>query len=96
MQLFVRYLTEESANLALKCKATGGLFIGGGIAPQNVWLINNGKSHSSYLSKGRLNSLLAQIPVSIILIPKTALLGAAFYAGMAHRYPVYSLPSYVE
>ena len=36
MRLFIRFLAYESANLVLKMKATGGLFIGGGIAPQII------------------------------------------------------------
>ncbi|MBK6930967.1 MAG: ROK family protein [Saprospirales bacterium] len=36
LELFVRYLATESASLALKMKATGGLYIGGGIPPK-IW-----------------------------------------------------------
>jgi glucokinase len=36
MQLFIRYLAHESANLVIKLKATGGLFIGGAIVPQII------------------------------------------------------------
>ena len=79
MQLFIRYLAQESANLVLKLKATGGLFIGGGIAPQIVSLLENNKFHSSFCQSGRLNYLLKKVPVKIILNTKTALLGAAYY-----------------
>ena len=40
MQLFFRYLAQEAAQLALKTKATGGLFIGGGIMPQILSLLD--------------------------------------------------------
>lgn len=36
IHLFIKYLAIEAANLALKLKATGGLFIGGGIPPK-IW-----------------------------------------------------------
>ena len=79
MRLFIRYLAYESANLALKLKATGGLFIGGGIAPQIVSLFESSSFYSSFCQSGRLNYLLEKVPVKIILNPKTALLGAAYY-----------------
>ncbi len=80
MHHFVRYLAYESANLVLKLKATGGLFIGGGIAPKIADMIMNDQFSSAYCSSGRLNQLLEKVPVKIILNPKTALLGAAYYA----------------
>lgn len=79
MQLFIRFLAYESANLVLKLKATGGLFIGGGIAPQIVSLFENDAFYASFCQSGRLNYLLEKVPVRIILNTKTALLGAAFY-----------------
>ena len=79
MRLFTTYLAYESANLVLKVKATGGLFIGGGIAPQNISLFQHDIFFSSFRQSGRLNYLLEKIPVKIILNTKTALLGAADY-----------------
>lgn len=79
MQVFIRYLAYESANLILKLKATGGLFIGGGIAPLIVSLFENNVFYSSFCQSGRLNYLLEKVPVKIILNTKTALLGAAYY-----------------
>jgi glucokinase len=79
MQFFIRCLAFESANLVIKLKATGGLFIGGGIAPQIVPLLQNNAFYSSFCQSGRLNYLLEKVPVKIILNTKTALLGAAWY-----------------
>ncbi len=79
MQLFIRYLAYESANLVLKLKATGGLFIGGGIAPQIVSLLENNVFYSSFYQSGRLNPLLEKVPIKIILNTKTALLGAVYF-----------------
>ncbi len=79
IDLFLRYLAEESGNLILKYKATGGLFIGGGIVPD---LINelDLESFLRYLqNSGRMEHLLKQVPVTVIMNEKTALLGAAFY-----------------
>ncbi|MGN6193883.1 MAG: glucokinase [Ginsengibacter sp.] len=85
MQLFIRFLAFESANLVVKLKATGGLFIGGGIAPQNIRLFEQFKFNDSFCSSGRLNFLLEKVPVKVILNPKTALLGAAFYGAKNFR-----------
>ena len=79
MQLFIRYLAYESANLVLKLNATAGLFIGGGIAPQILSMFENDLFYSSFCKSGRLNYLLEKVPVKIILNTKTALLGAAYY-----------------
>ncbi|HLF62542.1 MAG TPA: glucokinase [Saprospiraceae bacterium] len=79
MRHFIRYLAYESSNLVLKFKATGGLFIGGGIAPQIVSLFENNMFYASFCEIGRLHYLLEKIPVNVILNPKTALLGAAYY-----------------
>lgn len=83
MQLFIRFLAYESANLVLKMKATGGLFIGGGIAPQLIPLFKKYSFNPSFKDSGRMNHLLEKVTVSIILNPKTAMLGAAYYAAKA-------------
>lgn len=80
MELFIRYLAYESANLVLKLKATGGLFIGGGIVPHIIPLFQYNIFYSSFCQSGRLNYLLENTPVTIILNPKSALLGSAWYA----------------
>ncbi len=79
LEQFVRFLAIEAANLALKIKSTGGLFIGGGIIPK-IWndeLKNVFLEH--FFPVGRLQSLIQEVPIHIILNSKTALLGAAFY-----------------
>ena len=67
--------------LMLLCAlATGGLFVGGGIAPQILPKLRSGDFISAFRDKGRLSPLLEQIPVRVILEPRTALIGAAAYA----------------
>lgn len=79
MELFIRYLARESANLVLKFNATGGLFIGGGISPKILPLFSQNKFYDAYCQSGRLNFLLEKVPLQIILNDKTAMLGAAWY-----------------
>jgi glucokinase len=79
MELFVRYLARESSNLVLKMKATGGLFLGGGIPPKIVPLLQKEIFLNNYFDCDRMVDLLQKIPVYIITKEKTALWGAAYY-----------------
>jgi glucokinase len=81
MRLFILLLAHESANHVLKMKATGGLFIGGGIAPQLIPLFEKYQFNDSFLDCGRMNDLLEKVKVTIILNTKTAMLGAPYYGG---------------
>ncbi|MDF1699470.1 MAG: glucokinase [Saprospiraceae bacterium] len=79
MELFVRYLAIESANMALKFKSTGGLFIGGGIIPK-VWNESYRELFLKYFfDVGRLEPLLRCVDVTIVLNPISVLFGAAHY-----------------
>jgi glucokinase len=79
LELFVTYLAEEAANLALQLNAKGGIFIGGGIVPK-IWNEHFEEIFlASFFKVGRLKYLMEQVPVKIILNPKTAMLGAAYY-----------------
>ncbi|MEC5144657.1 glucokinase [Chitinophaga sp. 212800010-3] len=82
MELFVRYLARESCNLVLKMKSTGGLFLGGGIPPKIAVMLETGEFYHHYLQGDRMAELLASTPVHIVNNDKTALWGAAFYAGL--------------
>jgi glucokinase len=80
LDLFVTYYGAEAGNLALKTMATGGVYIGGGIAPKILSRLKEENFMASFTGKGRMRSLLAGMPIKVILNPKTALLGAAHYA----------------
>jgi len=83
LELFIRFLAIESAQLALKFKTTGGIYIGGGILPNIIKGMNREIFYSNFAQSGRMNSLLQMVPVKVILNEKTALLGAAYYAAMS-------------
>lgn len=80
LDLFVSIYGAEAGNLALKAMATGGLYIGGGIAPKIIAKLKDGAFMQAFFAKGRFNTFLKKIPVKVILNDKTALLGAAHYA----------------
>lgn len=83
LDLFVRYLAIEAAQFALKTKATGGVYIGGGIVPKILRMINRKVFTENFVAAGRMNPLLQQMPVQVVLNDKTPLLGAAYYGAMA-------------
>lgn len=80
LDFFLRNYGAAAGNLALKALATGGLYIGGGIAPKLAQQISKGGFMRAFSNKGRFAEMMANIPVKLILEPKTALLGAAVYA----------------
>ena len=86
LELFVRLYGAEAGNLALKHMATGGLYIGGGIAPKILdWLKRDGFMQS-FLAKGRMRPLLEKVPVRVILNERTALYGPAVYAALSVKH----------
>ena len=79
LDLFTFLYGAEAGNLALKLMATGGVYIGGGIAPKILRSFHGDDFMRAFTSKGRMAEPLQQIPVKIILNDKTALLGAAHW-----------------
>jgi glucokinase len=79
MALFGRYLATEAASLVLKLKATGGLYIGGGIPPKILPLLQGPDWVKNFDNEGRMHALLEKVPVRVVLNDKMALMGAAYY-----------------
>ncbi len=77
LDLFASIYGAEAGNLALKALAVGGVFVGGGIAPKVRAKLADGTFATAFGDKGRLAGLMASIPVSLVLEPRAALLGAA-------------------
>jgi glucokinase len=80
LEMFVAAYGAESGNMVLKVLATGGMYLGGGIAPKIVKTMRGGAFMRAFTDKGRLTELLVQTPVHIILESRCALMGAAAYA----------------
>lgn len=80
LDLFVSLYGAEAGNLALKVMATGGVFIGGGIAPKILPKLQQPAFLEAFFDKGRMGKILKEMPVRVITNDKTALLGAARYA----------------
>jgi glucokinase len=80
LELFVHLYGVEAGNLALKIMATGGFYIGGGIAPKILPALTDGSFMAAFCAKGRMRPLLEQMPVRVILNDRTALFGPAIVA----------------
>jgi hypothetical protein len=73
---------SEAANLALKVLATGGIYLGGGIAPKMVDKLRGWSFLKAFSTKGRMSHLLKAIPVRVTLNDKAGLLGAVHCAAL--------------
>ncbi len=82
LDLFVSIYGAEAGNLALKLMATGGVFIGGGIAPRIVEKLLEGTFMDAFVDKGRMTPVLERVPVRVIRNDRAALLGAARLASL--------------
>lgn len=80
LDLFATIYGAEAGNLALKCVAAGGVFVGGGIAPKILPALQNGSFMRGFTDKGRFSDLMKSIEVSVSLNPRAPLIGAAHYA----------------
>lgn len=80
LDLFVEAYGAESGNLAVRSVSTGGLFIGGGIAPKILAALDTGRFMRAFLAKPPLEEMLQRMPVKVILNPEAGLLGAAVFA----------------
>ena len=79
LERFVIHYASEAGNLALKMLAIGGLYIGGGIAPKILPVLEEGLFSDHFSKKGRFAGLLSSLPVAVILNQDTALFGAIYY-----------------
>lgn len=80
MDMFAAILGAEAGNLALKTMATGGVFIGGGIAAQILPLLQRPPLLEAFFAKGRFSDFMRRIPLRVILNDRAALLGSARHA----------------
>jgi glucokinase len=80
MKIFTGAYGAEAGNIALQVLATGGMYLGGGIAPKILKTLKNGTFTQAFIDKGRLSPLVESVPVRVILDDTCALLGAAAFA----------------
>jgi glucokinase len=79
IERFLHLLGRESANLALKAMAVGGLYIAGGIVPSLPREQVKRTVCRAFAEKPSMAQLLAQIPLRLIDSANLGILGAATY-----------------
>lgn len=77
LQILVDGYGALVGNCALVLLATGGIYIGGGIAPRILPLLRDGRFLAALHRKGRYATLLERIAVRVITDERCALRGAA-------------------
>jgi glucokinase len=77
LDIFISVYAAEAGNLALKLFSTGGVYLGGGIAPKLVSKLEEPLFMEAFVGKGRMRPLLEAMPVKVITNEQTALMGAA-------------------
>ena len=77
LEFFVESYGAAAGNLALAMLATGGVYVGGGIAPKILPALETGTFLKAFRAKSPFESMLAKMPVKVILNEETGLLGAA-------------------
>ena len=83
LNLFATAYGAEAGNLALRTVATAGIYVGGGIAPKILPVIESGLFLDAFRAKEPLAAFVATIPVAVILNNEAGLLGAAVHANSA-------------
>lgn len=81
LSLFTEILADEAANLVLKTMAIGGLYLGGGLAPRLLPFLSADR-FMPFFARGSYQTMLAQVPIHIVLNPHAALIGAAVYGNV--------------
>ena len=79
LSLFVSIYGAETGNCALNFLSTGGIFLGGSIAAKIVPKMKDPIFMQSFLDKGRMEPLLKEMPVKIVLNDDSGIIGAARY-----------------
>lgn len=81
LDLFVTVYGAVAGNLGLLFLATGGIYLGGGIAPKVLGrLRDTALFHTAFVDKGRLGLMVERMPVRVILDDRVGLRGAALVA----------------
>jgi len=80
LDLWIDSFGSEAGNLALRVLAYGGVYLAGGIALKVLSKLREGSFARSFAAKAPLTSVLARIPIFVILNEDAPLLGAAYEA----------------
>lgn len=93
-EIFVELLARYSADIALAGFATGGLFLGGGIVPHLMPLLKQPVFLRTFCRKGRMTSLLEDVPIKVVNWDLLGIFGAARYAQMKIKHDKKIVPMF--
>jgi glucokinase len=77
LRLFVSIYGSEAGHLALQYRATGGIYVGGGIATRILPALKEPEFLTAFRAKPPMEELLSRIPVRVVREPKLGIFGAA-------------------
>ena len=80
LEMFVSIYGAVAGNLALQMMTRGGVFIGGGVAPEILSLLKSDLFLEAFRDKGKFREFMAQVPVKVVMNKRAPLLGAAYFA----------------
>ena len=80
LELFVSVYGAVAGNLALQIMARGGVYLGGGIAPEILPLLQTDVFLDAFRDKGKFRDFMVHIPVKVIMNKRAPLLGAFYFA----------------
>lgn len=85
MRLFVQIYGSYVGNIALLFKPEGGVYITGGIAGKIIRWMQSADFYDAYLLKGRMQTLVKKISVSIVTNERVGVIGALSHAVMMQQ-----------
>ena len=80
LDLWVSAYGSEAGNLALRVLAFGGVYVAGGIAVKILPKMKDGTFVRAFCAKGGFASILARVPIYVVLNEDAPLWGAAYQA----------------
>ncbi len=83
--LFARFYARAARNYALTVLALGGLFIAGGVAMKNPFLVDNNHFINEFVDSPHYGPVLEKIPLTLMLSEDSGLWGAAYYGALSLR-----------
>ena len=86
LSIFVSVYGAETGNCALNFLSSGGIFLGGSIAAKIVPKMKDPIFMQSFLDKGRMSTLLQEMPVKIVLNDDAGIMGSARYTLVAKAF----------
>src|ERR1700736_3526080 len=93
LSIFVSVFGAETGNCALNFMSTGGIFIGGSIAAKIMRKMNDPGLLESFFDKGRMGTILKDMPVKIVANDDSGMIGAARYTLLQKAFRTASRPA---